>query len=82
MLLKIDHVKRRNGYGQLYIPYTYIRVCIGTVVFIRKRLMCICVCVIHGECFALFNGRVCNLFLVRRDFSPPPTTLCLHTFPR
>lgn len=33
---------------------------------------------IHGECFALFlraglSTTTCNLFLVRRDFSPPPS---------
>jgi len=68
MLLKIDHVKRRNDHGQLYIIATYpiyvyiIRVYIGTVVFILKRLMRISVCVLYTANVSHCSATACVIY--------------------
>jgi len=71
MLLKIDHVKRRNGHGQLYIiatyPIIYINIIreyiyIGTVVLIRKRLMFICVYVIYTADVSHCSTAACVIY--------------------
>lgn len=59
MLLKIDHVKRRNGYGQLYIIaiYRYSR-------FYSQSLMrtYICVCVLYTANVSHCSAAACVIY--------------------